>query len=62
MMKRRIIEIDEEKCNGCGACADACHEGAIGIVEGKAKLLRDDYCDLLLHLFSPFLMRIRRFC
>ena len=44
-MKRRIIEIDEEKCNGCGACADACHEGAIGIVEGKAKLLRDDYCD-----------------
>ena len=44
-MKRRIIEIDEEKCNGCGACADACHEGAIGIVDGKAKLLRDDYCD-----------------
>ena len=44
-MKRRIIEIDEENCNGCGACADACHEGAIGIVDGKAKLLRDDYCD-----------------
>ena len=44
-MKRRIIEIDEEKCNGCGACADACHEGAIGIIDGKAKLLRDDYCD-----------------
>ena len=44
-MKRRIIEIDEEKCNGCGACAKACHEGAIGMVEGKAKLLRDDYCD-----------------
>lgn len=44
-MKRRIIEISEEKCNGCGACADACHEGAIGIVNGKAKLLRDDYCD-----------------
>ncbi len=44
-MKRRIIEINEEKCNGCGACADACHEGAIGIVDGKAKLLRDDYCD-----------------
>ena len=44
-MVRRIIEIDEEKCNGCGACADACHEGAIGMVEGKAKLLRDDYCD-----------------
>ena len=40
-----IIQIDEEKCNGCGACADACHEGAIGMVNGKAKLLRDDYCD-----------------
>ena len=44
-MKRRIIEIDQEKCNGCGACAKACHEGAIGMVSGKAKLLRDDYCD-----------------
>lgn len=44
-MVRRIIEIDEEKCNGCGACAEACHEGAIGMVDGKAKLLRDDYCD-----------------
>lgn len=44
-MIRKIIQIDEEKCNGCGACADACHEGAIGMVEGKAKLLRDDYCD-----------------
>ena len=44
-MLRRIIEIDEEKCNGCGACARACHEGAIGMVNGKAKLLRDDYCD-----------------
>ena len=44
-MIRRIIEIDEEKCNGCGACARACHEGAIGMVDGKAKLLRDDYCD-----------------
>lgn len=44
-MKRKIIEIDEEKCNGCGACAAACHEGAIGMVNGKAKLLRDDYCD-----------------
>lgn len=44
-MIRRIINIDEEKCNGCGACADACHEGAIGMVNGKAKLLRDDYCD-----------------
>ena len=44
-MIRKIIEINEEKCNGCGACAAACHEGAIGMVDGKAKLLRDDYCD-----------------
>lgn len=44
-MIRRIITIDEHKCNGCGLCADACHEGAIGIVDGKAKLLREDYCD-----------------
>lgn len=44
-MKRKIIHIDEEKCNGCGACVTACHEGAIGMVDGKAKLLRDDYCD-----------------
>ncbi|MDD6763553.1 MAG: 4Fe-4S binding protein [Clostridiales bacterium] len=44
-MIRRIIQIDEEKCNGCGACAAACHEGAIGMVDGKARLLRDDYCD-----------------
>ena len=44
-MVRRIIQIDEEKCTGCGLCADACHEGAIGIINGKAKLLRDDYCD-----------------
>jgi len=44
-MVRKIIKIDENKCNGCGLCAEACHEGAIGIVDGKAKLLRDDYCD-----------------
>ena len=44
-MIRKIIHIDEQLCNGCGACADACHEGAIGMVNGKARLLRDDYCD-----------------
>ena len=44
-MKRKIIEIDQEKCNGCGACAAACHEGAISMVDGKARLMRDDYCD-----------------
>ena len=44
-MIRRIIQIDREKCNGCGICADACHEGAIGMVEGKAALLRENYCD-----------------
>ena len=44
-MIRTIIEINEDKCNGCGACAHACHEGAIGMVNGKAKLLREDYCD-----------------
>ena len=44
-MVRKIIHIDQEKCNGCGACASACHEGAIAMVEGKAQLIRDDYCD-----------------
>ena len=44
-MIRRIIRIDEEKCNGCGACAAACHEGAIAMVGGKARLTREDYCD-----------------
>lgn len=44
-MKRQIIHIDQEKCTGCGLCAQACHEGAIGMVNGKATLLRDDYCD-----------------
>lgn len=45
MAVRQIIEIDKDRCDGCGLCADACHEGAIGIVDGKAELLRDDYCD-----------------
>ena len=45
LMIRKIIHIDEEKCNGCGLCARACHESAIGIIDGKAKLLREDYCD-----------------
>ncbi len=44
-MVRKIIKIDEEKCNGCGACASACHEGAIEMIAGKAKLTREDYCD-----------------
>lgn len=44
-MIRKIITIDEEKCNGCGICIEACHEGAIGMVGGKAKLLRENYCD-----------------
>lgn len=44
-MRRKIIKIDEEKCNGCGACVSACHEGAIEMVDGKARLMREDYCD-----------------
>lgn len=44
-MIRKIIQIDEDKCNGCGLCAAACLEEAIAIIDGKAKLIRDDYCD-----------------
>ena len=44
-MIRKIIKIDENKCNGCGACAVACHEGAIKMINGKAVLIREDYCD-----------------
>jgi len=57
-MIRKIIQIDEKKCNGCGACAEACHEGAIGMVNGKAKILRDDYCgglgDCLIPTNAPY--------
>jgi NAD-dependent dihydropyrimidine dehydrogenase PreA subunit len=48
-MLRKVINIDEEKCNGCGLCADACNEGAIAVIDGKAKLIRDDFCDGLGH-------------
>ena len=44
-MIRKIINIDEDKCNGCGLCANACHEGAIDIIDGKAKLVRENFCD-----------------
>ena len=44
-MIRKIIRIDKEKCNGCGVCADACHEGAIDIIDGKAELVREHFCD-----------------
>ena len=44
-MIRKIIHIDEEKCNGCGLCATACHEGAIDMINGKAKLVRENFCD-----------------
>ncbi len=44
-MIRKVINIDKDQCNGCGLCVSACHEGAIGLIEGKATLLRDDYCD-----------------
>ena len=51
-MIRRIIQIDQEKCNGCGACAAACHEDAIAMVDGKAQLMRDDYLSLI-HISEP---------
>ena len=53
-MIRKIIQIDEDRCNGCGACASACHEGAIAMVDGKARLIRDDYCDGLPGGCHPF--------
>ena len=59
-MIRKIIQIDEKKCNGCGACAAACHEGAIGMVNGKAKLLRDDYCDGLGDCLPEFVASLKR--
>ena len=45
MMKRKIISIDQEKCNGCGLCVEACHEGALAMVNGKAQLMSESYCD-----------------
>ena len=56
-MIRQVIKIDEDKCTGCGICADACQEGAIGIVDGKAKLLRDDYCAYLPVRLMRFLLK-----
>ena len=44
-MIRKIVQIEEDRCTGCGLCAHACHESAIAMVDGKAKLIRDDYCD-----------------
>ena len=58
-MIRRVINIDEEKCNGCGICVNACHEGAIGLVDGKAKLLRDDYCDGLGDCLQGLLLSLK---
>lgn len=52
-MFRKTIKINEEKCNGCGACAAACHEGAIQMIDGKAKLTREDYCDGSAIVFPP---------
>lgn len=52
-MIRKIIRIDEDKCTGCGICAEACHEGAIDIVDGKAKLMREHYCDGLVTACRP---------
>ena len=60
-MIRRIIDIDDSKCNGCGACVVACHEGAIAIVNGKAQLMRDDYCDGLGNCL-PLSHRRNSFC
>ena len=61
-MVRRVIEIDREKCNGCGACADACQEGAIGMVDGKSVLLRDDYCDGLGNCLPPLSRQCNYLC
>ena len=57
-MLRKIIQIDAERCNGCGACAKACHEGAIAMVDGKAVLQRADYCDTLTEISTASLSEI----
>jgi ferredoxin len=56
-MKRNIISIDEKKCNGCGLCVTACHEGAIELVDGKARLVSDEYCDGLGDCFTSMSYR-----
>ena len=61
-MIRKIIQIDTDKCNGCGACANACHEGAIAMVNGKAKLMRDDYLRWLRRLPAPLPHRRYHLC
>ncbi|MCK4511257.1 4Fe-4S binding protein, partial [bacterium] len=53
MAVRKIIVIDEEKCDGCGICAEACHEGAIQMIDGKAKLVSESYCDGLGDCIGP---------
>lgn len=63
-MMRKIIKIDEEKCNGCGLCVEVCYEEVIGMVNGKVKFLRDDYCDglgdcLLICLINVILFEYR---
>ncbi len=60
-MIRKLIRIDKEKCNGCGACADACHEGAIDIIDGKAELVREHFCDGLGRLSSEMSHRCHFF-
>ena len=61
-MIRKIIKIDKEKCNGCGACASACHEGAIDIIDGKAELVREHFCDGLSSVLRQAHRQAERVC